>query len=343
MDSDSSSSGDEEVVLAVLLTPSSNAQQLSRFNFGLPSTDPAWKAKFRFEKEELLVLVDLLKLPNPFPTRQRYLVSAFEALCIFLRRMAYPARLSDLQDLFGRNETAISSISNAVLDHLYSTFHHLFQFDHARLTEATLSTYASAIHSQGAPLHTCVGFIDGTVRGTCRPLRHQKYVFNGHKRKHALKYQSVLAPDGIIVHLSGPFPGTRHDAYILQQSGLLEAASPSLSANGRHFVFYGDPAYGRQAHIVAPFKGATLSRDEQVFKRRMSEVRVSVEWGFGKIVRYWAFVDFPKNQKLYLQRLGKMYTMGAFLANVHTCFYGSQTSSFFELTPPRIEEYLNNL
>ncbi|ETO82408.1 hypothetical protein F444_03446, partial [Phytophthora nicotianae P1976] len=95
--------------------------------------------------------------------------------------MAYPARLSDLQDLFGRNETAISSISNAVLDHLYSTFHHLLQFDHARLTEATLSTYASAIHSKGAPLHTCVGFIDGTVRGTCRPVRLQKYVFNGHK------------------------------------------------------------------------------------------------------------------------------------------------------------------
>lgn len=72
----------------------------------------------------------------------------------------------------------------------------------------------------------------------------------------------------------------------------------------------------------------------------MSSVRVSVEWGFGKIIRYWAFVDFAKNQKLYLQRIGKIYVAGAFLANVHTCLRGSQTSSFFAMTPPTVEQYL---
>ncbi|KAG3247902.1 hypothetical protein PI124_g7403 [Phytophthora idaei] len=44
-----------------------------------------------------------------------------------------------------------------------------------------LAAYASAIYDKGAPLSTCVGFIDGTVRGMCRPNKNQQYVYNGHK------------------------------------------------------------------------------------------------------------------------------------------------------------------
>ncbi|ETM40290.1 hypothetical protein L914_13729 [Phytophthora nicotianae] len=151
------------------------------------------------------------------------------------------------------------------------------------------------------------------------------------KRKHALKYQSVLARDGLIIHLSGPFPGTRHDAFIFKQSGLLDMAEAYLSYGEKHFVIYGDPAYAQNNHIVAPFKGVVLSDDEKEFNKRMSSVRVIVEWGFGKIARYWAFVDFHKNQKLLLQRVGKMYTVGGLLTNVHTCCYGSQTPKYFKL------------
>lgn len=127
---------------------------------------------------------------------------------------------------------------------------------------------------------------------------------------------------------------------MLHESRLLPNASPSLSAGGNHFVIYGDPAYGRETHIIPPFKGTRLSEQEQAFNARMSKVRVCVEWEFGKIARYWAFVDFPKNQKLYLQRLGKMYAVAAVLSNVHTCVNGSQTANFFGIDPPTVEEYL---
>ncbi|OWY91793.1 hypothetical protein PHMEG_00039483 [Phytophthora megakarya] len=95
--------------------------------------------------------------------------------------MAYPASLDDLKDLFGREREAISSISNAVLGHLYQEFSNLLMFDMQRLTESTLRAYARAVFTKGAPLRTCVGFIDGTVRDICQPLQHQKYVYNGHK------------------------------------------------------------------------------------------------------------------------------------------------------------------
>lgn len=42
------------------------------------------------------------------------------------------------------------------------------------------------------------------VRPICRPGRNQRHVYNGHKRVHALKYQSVVAPNGLIVNMFGP-------------------------------------------------------------------------------------------------------------------------------------------
>ena len=83
---------------------------------------------------------------------------------------------------------------------------------------------ANAIFRKGGLLPCCIGFIDGTVRGIARPHnRLQKVVYNGHKRKHAIKFQSIVAPDGIIIHLFGPEAGSRHDAYVFQRSGLADS------------------------------------------------------------------------------------------------------------------------
>ncbi|KAJ0400011.1 hypothetical protein ATCC90586_008117 [Pythium insidiosum] len=48
-----------------------------------------------------------------------------------------------------------------------------------------------------------------------RPSKHQKEVYNGHKRKHSLKYQAVMAADGMFCDVFGPEAGRRHDMYLL--------------------------------------------------------------------------------------------------------------------------------
>ena len=52
--------------------------------------------------------------------------------------------------------------------------------------------YAAAITAKGALMETCFGFIDGTVRPIARPGKNQRLLYNGHKRVHALKFQSVF-------------------------------------------------------------------------------------------------------------------------------------------------------
>jgi hypothetical protein len=45
--------------------------------------------------------------------------------------------------------------------------------------------------------------------------------------------------------------------------------------------------------------------------------------------------------KVFHQPVAVFYVVAALLANCHTCLYGSETSSFFKIAPPTLEEYLD--
>ena len=88
----------------------------------------------------------------------------------------------------------------------------IFDHHHVKITEWNdqllsrdkLQVHTDAVAEKGAALSNCFGFVDGTVRPICRPGKDQKIVYNGHKRVHALKFQSVSLPNGLVAHLSGP-------------------------------------------------------------------------------------------------------------------------------------------
>ena len=107
--------------------------------------------------------------------------------------------------IFGRSVPELSMISNEVVDWMYTTHgHKVTQWNHDLLDPAALNQYADVISNKGAALENCFGFIDGTVRPISRPVANQIYGYNGHKRVHALKFQSVALPNGLIGHLYGP-------------------------------------------------------------------------------------------------------------------------------------------
>lgn len=73
----------------------------------------------------------------------------------------------------------------------------------------------------------------------------------------------------------------------------------------------------------------------------MSSCRVSVEWGFGKIMGLFQFLNHEENLRVLHQPVGLYYPVANILANCHTCLYGSQTGDYFGLAPPQLEEYLS--
>ena len=84
-----------------------------------------------------------------------------------------------------------------------------------------------------------------------------------------------------------------------------------------------------------------ITANDQAFNKEMSKVRIAVEWGFGKITQYFAYLDVKKTKKILLQPVGKYYTVACVLINCHTCLYGSLTSKYFGLNPPSLETLYN--
>ena len=71
----------------------------------------------------------------------------------------------------------------------------------------------------------------------------QKVLFNGRKQVLAIKFQSVVAPNDLIVDLFGPMEGRRHDSGMLAMSGLLPMLETHcITPFGQPLCLYGDPA-----------------------------------------------------------------------------------------------------
>ena len=162
-------------------------------------------AEFRFHKKDIPILADVLQIPATIKCNQRSICDGIEGLCMLLRRLAYPCRYGDMIPRFGKPVPVLSMVTNIVRDLIYDVHgHRVLQWNHALLNHAKFQTYVDAITTKGAPLNNCFGFIDGTVRPISRPGQNQRIVYNGHKRVHCLKFQSIALPNGLIGNLYGP-------------------------------------------------------------------------------------------------------------------------------------------
>ena len=107
--------------------------------------------------------------------------------------------------LFPRPVSVLSLITNEVMDFIYDNHCHLVtECNKDVLSSAALQQYVKTISRKGSPLNNCFDFIDSTVRPIFRPGNGQRNVFNGHKRVHGLKCQSIALLNGLIGNIFGP-------------------------------------------------------------------------------------------------------------------------------------------
>ena len=161
-------------------------------------------AEFRFKIRNILSLEEVLDIPETIRCDQRLICGGIEGLCMLLRRLSYPCRYGDMIQRFAKPVPLFSMVTNILIDHIYAIHgRRLTQWDLGILSPDHLEMYAATITSRGSPLDHCFGFIDGTVRPIARPGENQRIVYNGHKRFHALKFQSVVLPNGLIGNMYG--------------------------------------------------------------------------------------------------------------------------------------------
>ncbi|VEN44741.1 unnamed protein product [Callosobruchus maculatus] len=299
---------------------------------------------FRFERHDIPRLANILGIPEEVRTPRRVKVDNLVALCIVLRRLAYPNRLRDIAPMWNLSPQAISEVFLTTMDIIIrNNGRFLDRLQNLQwLDRNKMQYYAQAIRAKGGAVENCWGFMDGTARQICRPSVLQENYYSGHKRAHCLKFQSILCPDGIIANLKGPYEGRRHDAGIFRASEIYaELEQVAVFSENEKFCLFADQGYGVMELVLTPFpnRQGLLQPYQRQFNESMRKLRVAVEWGFQKPITQFAFVDFKKNQKILMQDVPNMYKTAILLSNCHTCLYGSQSAEYFHVTPPTLDVY----
>ena len=174
-------------------------------------------------------------------------VHAVEGLCLVLLRLSYPNRWIDLQNQFGCYPPALSQMFLYML-HLILLRVKCSVLSHP-LSWERLEENADAFCQQGTPVTMCIfAIINMKKRQICKPIRHQKAMYSGHKQIHCVKYQTLEGPDGLIIHCAS-MDGHRGDGYILRKSGLIPFLHGSEVFSG--FVALGDFAYPNNDVMVS--------------------------------------------------------------------------------------------
>ena len=233
--------------------------------------DVKCSAEFRFLKEDIYTLHDIINISEMFTCYNSVKVTGIQGLRILLERYSYLNRYLDLIPWFGRSVSQLCMMANHVMNFIYKRWH--------QLSPVNLKKYADYIHQSGAPLENCCGFVDGTVHSVCRPGEGQRQLYNGHKRVHGIKLQLIVCSDGMIANLFEPIEGRRHDSFLLPRLGILDQWEHFwFGPHGEILCIYGDPAYPLRVHLQTPFRGANMTPLQISWNKEMGSAGVSVEW-----------------------------------------------------------------
>ncbi|KAK3285353.1 hypothetical protein CYMTET_7038 [Cymbomonas tetramitiformis] len=101
-----------------------------------------------------------------------------EALLFFLARFAFPGRWVTHMFVFGGSPGFLSESMYFILNHIYDTFSNAL-LDNLDRYAPLFESWAAIIRAKGGTLLNCAVFIDGTIRGMCKPARAFNTAMNG--------------------------------------------------------------------------------------------------------------------------------------------------------------------
>jgi hypothetical protein len=308
--------------------------------------EKAFVHEFRFthaQFDRVVVALRTMGLPESIHTPARDKCSLYEALAMMCMKYAWPTRLGSMVKVFGTSTSRISRVIGVLRRLIYQTFGRALQRP-LMLSLEDLTRFSAAVQDRCGQGNV-FGFVDGTVRPMCKPDQMQGPCYTGKDKCHALKYQGLTTPNGLLHQLCGPWPGSRHDMHMLHKSELVSYLQQlPQDANHRIFSVYADQGYAACSGIVTPYFDGAVNAVHEAYNQAMASARICVEWAFGDILCYWASLDMKRQQQLFSNRkIGQVYLVAGLLCNFRTCLVGNNTSTYFKVAAPALEDYLQAL
>jgi hypothetical protein len=301
--------------------------------------------EFRFTHAQfnrVVIALRSLGIPSVIRTSARDSCPLFEAFAMLCMKYSWPNRLGSMVKMFGTSVTRMSRIISQLRRFIYNKFAPTMRTP-CPIPHDVLQQFSTAIQVRcGQP--NIFGFIDGTVRPMCKPTHLQAACYNGKDRVHALKWQGLTTPDGMLLQLCGPYPGSRHDMHMLHKSELMSYVRQLPRVNGDIVSVYADQGYASSPGLITPFFDGAINAVHEAYNQAMASARICVEWSFADILCYWASLDMKRMQQLLSNRkIGQVYLVAGVLTNFKNCMSPNNTSQYFHVPPPCLEDYVRSV
>ena len=168
-------------------------------------------------------------------------------------------------------------------------------------------------------------------------------MYNGWKKCHGVKFQTIDLPNGMNAHVSGPYSCRRNDLYTLRISGINEKLRMLQNDAILQYKVYGDSAYLiiNQSHIRARHSNNDNTPREIMENESMLSCRQSIEWNYNDLKQTWKFIDYSMNLKLLDMDVSAIIVSAMILRNARVTLNGNITSSHFNYRPPSLQEWTN--
>jgi hypothetical protein len=213
------------------------------------------------------------------------------------------------------------------------------------------SKIKASFESKSSPISNCLPPNHIRKKNLAKYVKHFRF-----KKTHGLKWQNIVAPDGIIINQWGPYEGRRSDPWIQGESNIVGTIvgrfrfpvdspesialhtpqnpnSPNLFRPGPppfiQYCVFGDKGYftHHTGAVIGAYRRAAgvpdLPPAEQAFNVAMSKGRIAVEWGFLDVVQTWGYLDCTKGMMVWKTPVAHYYQAASLLTNFHCCLYGN--------------------
>ena len=329
-----------------------------RYRFQSIQTLQRFKAAFRFPG-------GMIKLAH------RYKSTAEEIILISLERLSFPHRWTDLYERFpGRKRWFMQVcfywfldymifnwgyllLNNALwwkpklMDSCNSIRHKMANLNHVNWRQELDPPSRTFVNGQWQVTGCLVALmIDCVMMAFSRPggVLHegpasdrvpkevQEAWWNGWKKIHGMKWQTVLLACGMDFLVYGPLSCRSNDLNALDESQVQDIIRELCNHGIGEFLFmiFGDSAYN---------PSSSMHTSESLPGRGFSSVREIIEWSYKEVKQLWKYCDYKHVLKLRGQPVAKIFFVCLILRNVYVTVHGSQVSTYMSMLPPTLEEW----
>ena len=316
--------------------------------------------RFRFQSfDALRRLLRAFQFPlGDIRLKHRYKSTAEEIILISLTRLSFPYRWSDIYERFpGRKYWFLSSAFQWFLDFMIDNWAYLLvnnlRWWYPRFADSCNSIrlkLQNLNHEDwrlffGEDQFDVFAFIDDTMHATCRPGGNedegpaaprvptdvQEAWYNGWKKLHGMKWQTIIIACGMDIHVFGPLSARSNDLTALGKSCIEDLLRALFEEMGNLFyLLFGDSAF-------VPCD--VMATNETYPGRGMCSVREPIEWSYKDVKTLWKYCDYKHVLKIYKQPVAKIFFVCMLLRNALVALHGCQTTGYFEMLPPSVEEW----